>query len=169
MQFRQAKLDEVDRILEICEEGRQAQLRAGFVQWTEDYPNREVILADIHSQIAWVVDIDGEIAAYTAIHIGTTPEYDAIEGAWHHLEPSIALHRFAVGDGYRGKGIAQFMFEQAELLFNTDVNSVIRVDTSEENKAMLALIQKMGYDYCGTVVYEQGKRLAFDKIIPAKF
>lgn len=39
----------------------------------------------------------------------------------------------------------------------------LRADTNFDNAAMLHLLQKMGYHYCGEVMMRGGKRKAFEK------
>ena len=42
-----ARPNELDACWEIIQEGRAFQNEQGFVQWTEDYPNRETLRQDI--------------------------------------------------------------------------------------------------------------------------
>lgn len=42
-----AHVNDVDRCLEIIDSGKKFQNDQGFVEWTDDYPNRESILWEI--------------------------------------------------------------------------------------------------------------------------
>ena len=48
----------------LMDEGSAFQRQRGFVQWTEDYPNRDTVKADIHRQRGCVLKSGGEIAGY---------------------------------------------------------------------------------------------------------
>ena len=38
-----------------------------------------------------------------------------------------------------------------------------RIDTNPDNRPMLRLLERMGFTFCGKVVYRSGERLAFEK------
>ena len=43
----------------------------------------------------------------------------------------------------------------------------IKVDTNFDNLAMLAILEKLGYAYCGEVVFRESARKAFEKVLTA--
>jgi len=92
-----------------------------------------------------------------------------IEGDWITKANATygVIHRMAVANKFRNKGVAQFIFEQCEqLLLKNRVDSM-RIDTHQDNLAMQALLTKLKYTYCGVVYLDDGdKRLAYEKRIP---
>ena len=154
--FRQAQSCETDRIMQII---RQAQARmhaAGSRQWQDGYPAPGHISADIGRNRGYVLckpGVEGPLSviAYGAVVFDGEPAYDAIDGQWLTDEPYVLVHRIAVADGERGRGVA------AEFLH--------RVETNFDNQTMLRLLERTGFTYCGKVVYRSGERLAYEKRI----
>ena len=59
-----AKPEDLAICAALMDEGRAFQRQRGFVQWTEDYPNRDTVKADIHRQKGYVLKSGGDIAGY---------------------------------------------------------------------------------------------------------
>ncbi len=77
----------------------------------------------------------------------------------------VVVHRLAVAEEARGKGLAQRYFEEVcNLALSKGVYS-FKVDTNFDNMAMLHILEKSGFTYCGEILYPQGSRLAFEKIL----
>lgn len=58
-----AHVNDVDRCLKIINSGKKFQNDQGFVEWTDDYPNRESILEDILANKGFVLRVDGIMPA----------------------------------------------------------------------------------------------------------
>lgn len=56
------------------------------------------------------------------------------------------------------------MKELEKLAMKRDVYSV-KVDTNFDNKAMLRILEKLNYQYCGKVYFRGGARMAFEKLL----
>ena len=156
---------ELEVCYEIIEEGRAFQKEQGFVQWTEAYPNRDTIEADIEKKKGYVIKAQQEILGYMCIDFDGEPAYDDIKGAWRSDAPYAVVHRMAFSKKARGKGIADIAFGLIdELCINKGVK-YIRVDTDFPNKRMQHILKKNGYVYCGTIVFQNGDKLAYDKLL----
>ena len=59
-----AGMEELAVCAALMDEGRAFQRQQGFVQWTEDHPNRDTVKADIRRQKGYVLRSGGEIAGY---------------------------------------------------------------------------------------------------------
>ena len=161
--FRQAQSCETDRIMQII---RQAQARmhaAGSRQWQDGYPSPETIRRDLLRGDGRIVRIDGAAAAYAAFVFDGEPAYDAIDGQWLTDEPYVLVHRIAVADGERGRGVAAEFLHRVETLAQERGVKAFRIDTNFDNQTMLRLLERTGFTYCGKVVYRSGERLAFEK------
>ena len=77
----------------------------------------------------------------------------------------MVIHRVAVADGYRGKGISDLLFESFEALAKGNGIYNLRIDTHEKNIPMQRVLARHGYTYCGTVMQNNGPRLAYDKLL----
>ena len=166
--FRQAQSCETDRIMQII---RQAQARmhaAGSRQWQDGYPAPGHISADIGRNRGYVLckpGVEGPLSviAYGAVVFDGEPAYDAIDGQWLTDEPYVLVHRIAVADGERGRGVAAEFLHRVETLAQERGVKAFRIDTNFDNQTMLRLLESTGFTYCGKVVYRSGERLAYEK------
>jgi GNAT superfamily N-acetyltransferase len=89
------------------------------------------------------------------------PVYEAMtEGGWLNAAPYGVIHRIAVAEAGRGKGVARFCFDFA---FSRCGN--LKIDTHRDNLPMQKALAKAGFAYCGVVYYDKvdGERLAYQK------
>lgn len=160
-----AKSNELAICYNIIEEGRSFQKEQGFVQWTEAYPNRDTIEADIEKKKGYVIKADKDILGYMCVDFDGEPAYDDINGAWRSEAPYAVVHRMAFSKKARGKGIADIAFGLIDKLCVAKGVKYIRVDTDFPNKRMQHILKKNGYVYCGTIVFQNGDKLAYDKLL----
>ena len=181
LEFRPARPADTARILEIIRQA-QAQMRAlGSRQWQDGYPARENIDCDIARGWGYVfskpaaetcgttdtkaatVGNSGTVIAYGAMLFDGEPAYEAIEGAWLTEGDYVVLHRLAVADGEKGRGVAAEFMRRVEAAARERGAGSFRVDTNFDNRYMLRLLERLGFAYCGKIHYESGERLAFEK------
>lgn len=160
-----ANSKELEVCYEIIEEGRAFQKEQGFVQWTEAYPNRDTIEADIEKKKGYVIKADKDILGYMCVDFDGEPAYDDINGAWRSEVPYAVVHRMAFSKKARGKGIADIAFGLIDKLCLAKGVKYIRVDTDFPNKRMQHILKKNGYIYCGVIVFQNGDKLAYDKFL----
>ena len=147
--FRQAQSCETDRIMQII---RQAQARmhaAGSRQWQDGYPAPGHISADIGRNRGYVLckpGVEGPLSviAYGAVVFDGEPAYDAIDGQWLTDEPYVLVHRIAVADGERGRGVAAEFLHRVETLAQERGVKAFRIDTNFDNQTMLAAARTHG-------------------------
>lgn len=75
----------------------------------------------------------------------------------------VVLHRLAVADGEKGRGVAAEFMRRTEALARERGVGSFRVDTNFDNRYMLRMLERLGFAYCGKIVYGSGERLAFEK------
>lgn len=166
--FRQAKSCEADRIMQIIRQAQARMYAAGSHQWQDGYPAPGHISADIGRGRGYVLCKSGmegphAVIAYGAVVFDGEPAYDAIEGQWLTDEPYVLVHRLAVADGERGRGVAAEFLHRTEALALEQGVRAFRIDTNFDNHTMLRLIERAGFTYCGKVIYRSGERLAYEK------
>ncbi len=160
-----AQLKDISICYEIIKEGRDFQKEQGFEQWTEAYPNRDTLMNDIQSKKGYVIKTNNEIAGYMCIDFSGESAYADINGEWRSDAPYAVIHRMAFGKKYRGNGLADIAFKMVEeLCIECNVRN-IRVDTDFPNKRMQHILKKNGFINCGVIVFQGGKKLAFDKLL----
>ena len=160
-----ARPNELDACWEIIREGRAFQNEQGFVQWTEDYPNRETLRQDIEEGKGFVLKVDGTIAAYMCVDFNGEPAYAEIDGTWLDQAPYVVLHRLAVAQEVKGQGIATEFMRRTMTLARERGTGSFRIDTNFDNRCMLRLLAKFGFVRCGEIHYAGDPRIAFQKIL----
>ena len=164
--FRPTLPDDLERICTIIRQA-QAQMRLrGSRQWQNGYPAAAHITDDIDRGYGHVLCTHtGLVVAYGAVVFDGEPAYDAIDGQWLTDEPYVLVHRIAVADGERGRGVAAEFLHRVETLAQERGVKAFRIDTNFDNQTMLRLLERTGFTYCGKVVYRSGERLAYEKRI----
>ena len=161
--LRQARADELNTCIQILREGRAFQQEQGFTQWTEEYPSPALIESDIREGGGWLFLLNDEPAGYMYLTFDGDPSYPDIQGAWHFDEPYAVIHRIAIDDAFRGQGLSAKIFALVEDLLRSRGVFLLRIDTHHDNKRMQHILSKNGFSYCGTVIQDNGLRLAYEK------
>lgn len=177
MKLRPASERDIDRIMEIIEEGRASLAALGIDQWQGNYPNRSTIRDDISRGDSHVVCLDdGRIAATAVIGLDGEPLYDLItDGSWltgsTSDNPTYAVvHRVAVSTTCKGLGVGRFLMTAIEQHAAAVGRLSVRIDTHAGNAPMRKLIERSGYTRCGIVRINHNEgttreRIAYEKLL----
>lgn len=154
--MRKAHANEAMRVMEIINDGKKAIAKLGIEQWQFGYPNLEGITADIANGYCYVAeDADGALLGTLALCAGSDPEYSQADIPWITHEtatepvPYAAIHRCASAHEAAHKGVATFMFTQAEVIARAHGKKSIRIDTHPKNVRMRSFLPKLGYTELG--------------------
>lgn len=134
----------------------------GNFQWSVDYPNAEVFEQDLATGHLWVAVLPGaaEVAGVAALtRNAQDPEY--AQADWDPAAPAAVVHRLAVVPAAQGRGVAQALLAQAEVLARGWGYGAVRVDTNSENAATQRLFPKLGYRFAGEIGLAFRPRLRF--------
>lgn len=170
MKFRKSNLEDVASIMYIIDKAKTSLKDSGIDQWQNGYPNEEVIKEDILRGESYVATLQDVVVGTVAITFGIEHHYDDIrEGEWLTNDGEYGvIHRIAVDDDYKGKGIAGFLIDQAKVIGEGRIHS-LRIDTHERNLPMQRAIMKAGFSYCGKVtIQDGGERLTFENDLTNK-
>lgn len=165
MIFRLATLEDLPQIMPMFEDAVARMLREGKQQWDETYPCLPHILDDIMAGKGYVMTDGMDVVAYGAVVFSGEPAYDELEGEWLTDGDYVVIHRIVVAQKSQGSGVATLFFEAVERLAAEKGIGSFRIDTNFDNFPMLHLMDKCGFEYCGEVSYERGRRKAFEKLI----
>lgn len=166
IEFRKATPNDVEEAWTVLDKARHFMLAHGRKQWTAEYPSRQNVVSDVMGGHAYILIVDGEIAAYAMLAVNGEPEYAHFQGTWLSEQDYVVIHRLAVSPNHRGKGLAKRFFQEVEQLAVSHNIHSIKVDTNFDNVEMLDLLPRLGYTYCGEVHYgPKGDRMAFEKLI----
>ena len=167
MTIRHAEKKDIDRIMQIIADARESIGRLGIDQWQYGYPTRDIVKEDIMLERGFVVLQNDEICATFALMFHGEPTYKKIYcGAWISDGEYLALHRIAINSTYRGQGIAEEIINFLVIHANENGYSSIRVDTHHGNIPMRKMLEKNGFEYCGTIRLLDGQeRVAYEKMV----
>lgn len=168
--FRQARHADIDRILQIIRSAQRRMKEAGSSQWQDGYPARADIASDIDRGAGYVICMrdaaeQEEIVAYGAVGFDGEPAYDALEGRWLTEGRYVMAHRMAVAEERLERGIGGEFIRCTEEMARLRGIGAFRIDTSFDNRPMLALLRRAGFTHCGRVFYRSGEREAFEKML----
>lgn len=167
MEFRQAKISDLDQIVEIIELSKKYLKETKVDQWQDGYPAKEDLRRDIESGNSYVLTNKDEIVATTVISLDGESTYNLIfNGEWITNEDYIVMHRVAVHDKYKGKGIFKELIKEAESLALNKGISSIKIDTHRDNISMQRAVVKNDFKRCGIIYLGDGsERIAFEKVL----
>ncbi len=164
MKLRPATITDLPRMWEIILQAKAQMFRENKQQWDESYPLPEHLQADIDKGYAHVLEEEGTVIAYGAIAFDGEPAYDSIEGDWLSIQSYVVLHRLAVADEAKRKGVAVRFFQEVKKLALLQGIHSFKVDTNFDNVYMHKVLAKCGFSYCGEIHYPRGDRWGYELI-----
>lgn len=163
--IRLATINDIVRIMQIIEQAKEQMSREGKQQWNATYPTQEHIINDIKDNNGYVMCKKHTIAAYGAIIFSGESSYSSIQGKWLTEGSYVVLHRLAVADEMKQQGIATMFIKEVEKMsFQKGIYS-FKVDTNYDNIYMQRTLGKLGFACCGEIIFQEGSRMAYEKII----
>ena len=161
MIIRLAELREKDEILSIYDSARVFMRESGNPnQWAGKYPDEDTVLRDIENEKLYVCTENNDILAVFFYTVGIDPTYLKIyDGKWVNDKPYGVIHRIAVSNKARGKGVAKVCFD-----FAYDKCGNVRIDTPRDNIPMQRALEKNGFTRCGIIYLANGdERIAYQR------
>ena len=167
LRFRKGRAEDLDGVMALVADAQKWFAGQGIDQWQDGYPTQDIILSDISCNNNYIVDYNGIVAATFVVSFDGEPTYFEIKGkGWLNENPYAVVHRIAVADKCRRKGIAKEILHYVEELCAERGVKDIRIDTHRDNQAMRSLLKKMGYTHCGRITLTSGAfREAYHKVI----
>lgn len=159
LQIRKGVPADIAAILAVYEASRRYMRATGnLTQWSDGYPARADVEADIAAGNCYVGEAGGEIVMAFAFILGDDPTYRIIEGgAWLDERPYGTIHRL----GSNGRLPGMLAACVAYCFGRTDN---LRLDTHADNRPMLTAVARLGFTRCGTIYCRDGSpRIAFQK------
>ena len=167
---RPAAEEDVDDLAAIAAQASEYLRQCGVDQWQDGFPDRETLLEDVAAGGCWLFTHDGAAAGMICLYTRPEPDYDVIDGAWRTDGTAYAtIHRAAVKAAYRGRGLADEMFQLCEDLALGRGYGSVRVDTHPDNRVMRRLLERRGYALCGRITLARStesdrRRLGYEKV-----
>lgn len=167
LSYAKAEISALDEISQIYETAQEFMEENGNPQWKRGFPDENDIRGGILGGILYAVRLDGQIAGVFSA-VNHESNYDKINGRWLTEGNYLAVHRVAVAERFRGRGVAKYILNTAATeIAHARGRGSIRMDTHEKNAPMRALLLSQGFTACGTVTIfrDDTERIAFERKI----
>ncbi|MDU5236588.1 MAG: GNAT family N-acetyltransferase, partial [Finegoldia magna] len=138
------KTDLID-IMVIIEKAKIYMKENKINQWSENYPNEDVFLADLKENRLYVAEIKGKVVGMAVLVLDGDADYKNIDGKWLSAGKYGVIHRIAVNPDYKSQNVAKNLLDFFENKLKELNYDSIRVDTHKDNKSMLRFIEKNGF------------------------
>lgn len=150
MKIRKATMQDLDQIMQIYENAKVFMRENGNMdQWEDGYPSRELIEQDLNDM--YLCMAEGQIACVFYYREGEDEDYREINGKWLNEAPYAVVHRVASTGIIKGAAVYCLDWAYSQV-------PNIRMDTYRDNIPMQKLLEKCGFQYCGSF-----ERLGTDK------
>lgn len=144
MDIRKATTEDIDAILSITSACAARMISKGILQWSEEYPNKEIFENDLSKNWLYVVVESNK----TIGSITITPEMDEVYKSVKWLtitNNNLYIHRLAIDPKMQGKGYAQKLMNFAENYARQNNYESIRLDTFSKNTRNQKFYEQRGY------------------------
>lgn len=156
------KVNNLDKVNLIIEDAILFLAKQNIDQWQNNYPNKNTIMDDINNKTAFIlVNEEKDVLAYASISLVKEDLYENIK-TWTCDQDYAILHRTAVNVDYRNIGVFKNLIKEvSKYLININIKC-IRIDTHPDNKIMIKSLMSCGFTEVGSMLYDQGLRLAYE-------
>lgn len=168
--LRQAKLDDLPRIIDIIDSAKKTLKDRGVDQWQQGYPNKEILEQDIQEGISFVLMLNGRVVGVAALQQGYDKNYqDMDSGSWSDdsdVTYSI-IHRIAIEADHQGEHLSAALIQKLMTMSYYLGYRDVRIDTHPENLVMQHIITSNGFEEKGTITMDEddGIRLAYQILL----
>ena len=115
MEFRKSTKSDITKIMDIVKQAQAYFKEQNIDQWQNNYPNDEVINNDINNGESYVMLDGDDIVATTVLSFAKEKSYENIlDGKWITNGDYGVIHRIAVDNTQKGKGLSHKIIKYAE-------------------------------------------------------
>ncbi|MCT4613415.1 MAG: GNAT family N-acetyltransferase [Marinifilaceae bacterium] len=136
MEIRIAKINDINKIFNIYVNAKKNLIENGIFQWTENYPNLEIIRQDIKNEFLYVLSKDDEIIGAINISEEQEKEYEKIDWIFDDTKV-LVIHRLVINPKNQKKGNARKLMNFAEKFATENNYSSIRLDAYSPNTRVI--------------------------------
>ena len=168
VRIREATYSDIEGLVALYDSARAYFAANGIDQWQVGGPDFDTAFGDVEDGICYVVvDDEGRLEATFVCDFSGEPAYDKLMGGeWLCEREYATLHRVAVAEEFKGRGIGGEMIAFIEQRCREYGVEAIRGDTHRDNLPMQRMLEKNGFVLRGKVTYTvAGERLAYEKTL----
>ena len=142
--LRKTKLEELEQVMKIIEDGRTFLREQGINQWQHGEPSRETIINDINEGVSYVFEKSEEIVA-TAMLSFFDEDYEKSSTLWTASSSYLAIHRISTASNLRNQGIAREFMKDIYLFAKSQNINFLRIDTHLNNNIIRKFLSNFGF------------------------
>ena len=163
--WRRAARCDLPQILRLVEQAQRFLAACGVDQWQDGFPTADVLRQDITCRQGYVVTVDGIVSAFVCLSLEPEEAYaHPIRGGFRLSGPYATIHRTAVDDACRGRGLSHILFSVCQREAAAAGKTVLRIDTHPDNARMRHIIRREGFTECAEIRMGNGTvRIVYEK------
>ncbi|WP_232050824.1 GNAT family N-acetyltransferase [Arabiibacter massiliensis] len=175
---RPAVREDFDRVSALLDVGHQTFAELGIDEGrSKKYPSARRLMHSIKNGTTHVIeDAHGRTIAVFAVSFSPDKNYERpLDGAWltdtaAQPQPYAELHWVAVDYPARRRGVGMFILDKADHIARAGGRASIRADVYPDNVPMQKLLEKHGYERCGTLAFKdvlgrEKRRAAYERLL----
>jgi len=154
--YTKAVVSDIEELVDMYTAAVVEMQASGIDQWDEIYPDRDVILEDIHREELTVGKKNGTIVLAYVINTEYDEQY--ANGAWKYPDSNYCIiHRLCVNPRYQNQGIAKKAILHIEDDSRDKGFDSIRLDSFSRNHFAQMLYEKLNYTVVGYAEWRKGR------------
>ncbi len=159
MTIQRSSINSAEQIFEMFDKCKMAMELENIFQWTDSYPNHDIIINDINNNDLYELSEEEKLLGVICLNVSQDPAYKTID--WHDRNGKVLIiHRLAINPLFQNKGLAKELMNFAENFAVINNFTSIRLDAFSGNKKALKLYEGRGYMNRGEVNFH-GRDLPF--------
>ena len=152
LKIENSTLNDFEKIFSLYKIATEFQKTKSSIHWQEF--KIDLIKKEILENRQFKITIDGKIVCIWAITYD-----DALIWEEKDKEPSIYLHRIVTSPNFRGQNMLKKVIEWAKIFALANNKQYLRLDTFDENKALVNYYIQNGFDYLGFMQMKKSDNL----------
>ncbi len=162
LQFRLAKKEDLDGVMDVFSAAIAEMSRAGIEQWDSLYPDKNTLENDIEDNQLFIGMLEDSIVSAYVLN----QEYDEqyANGAWKYPNSSFyVLHRLCVNPLFQNQRIGTLTLAHIENELGTKGVEAIRLDAYTLNPYAIKLYERFEYGIVGFAQWRKGEFYLMEK------
>ena len=160
--FRKATKADLTEVLNLYKSVVRNMIESGINQWSDEYPNKEVLSLDIEKGELILAVAQNSICG--AFVMNEFADEDYYKAAWEFPELRwCVIHRLCVNPEFHRCGLATKMMEYVENVAKRQGFEAIHLDTFSGNPKALSLYHTLGFVDVGEAFWARGRFVIMEK------
>lgn len=162
MDFREARLEDLDEIYSLVQAAVKCMEENGIQQWDALYPTYDDFEEDIRKGQLYAGSQDNVLAVIYVVNRECDAEYK--NGSWSYPDDRYCvIHRLCVNPVFQNRGVAKIALKAAENQALKEGCQAVRLDVFSENQVAVRLYEGAGYQRVGYADWRKGRFWLMEK------